>query len=56
MSVAIGAATANQRLAALMLALSTASVLAVEGPFWATMLSVAGPRAGIAGGVMNMGS
>src|SRR5436190_2128907 len=54
--LAIGAATANPRVAALMLALSTASVLAVEGPFWATMLSVAGPRAGTAGGIMNMGS
>jgi ACS family glucarate transporter-like MFS transporter len=31
-------------------------VLSTEGPFWATMLSVAGRRSGTAGGIMNMGS
>jgi len=43
-------------LAAVCLAVSTALVLSVEGPFWATMIRIAGPRSGAAGGVMNMGS
>ena len=38
------------------LALATALVLSVEGPFWAAMMDVAGGRSGTAGGVMNMGS
>jgi len=54
--LALGAATSNAYLAAGYLACSTAAVLAVEGPFWATMLSVSGRRAGTAGGIMNMGS
>ena len=54
--LAIGASTSNAWLAAIALAVATASVLAVEGPFWATMLSLAGDRAGTAGGIMNMGS
>ena len=54
--LALGAATSNAYLAAAYLACSTAAVLAVEGPFWATMLSVSGRRAGTAGGIMNMGS
>ena len=53
--LAIGAATTNPWLAAFALAVSTASVLAVEGPFWATMLTLAGDDAGTAGGIMNMG-
>ena len=43
-------------MAAVCLALATALVLSVEGPFWATMTEIAGPRSGAAGGVMNMGS
>jgi ACS family glucarate transporter-like MFS transporter len=54
--IALGAATANPWLAAACLALATALVLSVEGPFWATMTALAGPRAGAAGGFMNMGS
>jgi len=54
--LSFGAATSNPYVAAVALAFSTAAVLCVEGPFWATMLSVAGPRSGTAGGVMNMGS
>jgi MFS transporter, ACS family, glucarate transporter len=54
--LSIGAATSSPYVAAVALALSTAAVLSVEGPFWATMLSVAGPKSGTAGGVMNMGS
>ena len=38
------------------LALSTALVLSVEGPFWATMMEIAGRKSGQAGGIMNMGS
>jgi ACS family glucarate transporter-like MFS transporter len=42
--------------AALTLAVATALVLCVDGPFWATMMSVSGSRSGTAGGIMNMGS
>jgi ACS family glucarate transporter-like MFS transporter len=54
--LSVGAHTGNAYLAAVALALSTAAVLSTEGPFWATMLAVAGRRSGTAGGVMNMGS
>ena len=52
----VGAGTGNAYLAALSLAFSTACVLSVEGPFWATMMEIAGARSGTAGGIMNMGS
>jgi ACS family glucarate transporter-like MFS transporter len=51
-----GARTPDARVAAVCLALATALVLSVEGPFWATMMDLAGGRSGTAGGVMNMGS
>jgi ACS family glucarate transporter-like MFS transporter len=51
-----GARTPDPRVAAVCLALATALVLSVEGPFWATMMDLAGGRSGTAGGVMNMGS
>jgi ACS family glucarate transporter-like MFS transporter len=51
-----GARTPDARVAAVCLALATALVLSVEGPFWAAMMDVAGQRSGTAGGVMNMGS
>ena len=54
--LSLGARTLDPWHAAVYLALSTAAVLAVEGPFWATMLSIAGPRSATGGGVMNMGS
>jgi ACS family glucarate transporter-like MFS transporter len=54
--LALGARTQNAYLAVAYLALSTALVLCVEGPFWATMMEIAGSRSGAAGGVMNMGS
>ena len=53
---AVGAGTANAYMAAFALALATACVLSVEGPFWATMMEIGGSRTGTAGGVMNMGS
>lgn len=53
---AVGAGTANPWWAAASLALATALILSVEGAFWATMTSLAGPRSGAAGGLMNMGS
>jgi ACS family glucarate transporter-like MFS transporter len=37
------------------LAVATALVLSVEGPFWATMVAMAGSRSGAGGGVMNTG-
>jgi ACS family glucarate transporter-like MFS transporter len=52
----LGAGTENAEAAVVYLALATASVLSVEGPFWATMMEVAGARSGTAGGVMNCGS
>jgi ACS family glucarate transporter-like MFS transporter len=54
--LALGARTGNAWLAAAYLALSTALVLCVEGPFWATMMEIAGSSSGTAGGIMNMGS
>jgi len=53
---AIGAMASHAYLAATCLALATALVLSVEGPFWATMTAIAGARSGAAGGAMNMGS
>jgi MFS transporter, ACS family, glucarate transporter len=54
--LAAGARTGNAYVAAVCLALATALVLSVEGPFWATMIEIAGERSGAAGGTMNMGS
>jgi MFS transporter, ACS family, glucarate transporter len=54
--LAMGARTGNAWFAAAYLALSTALVLSVEGPFWATMMEIAGASSGTAGGIMNMGS
>jgi ACS family glucarate transporter-like MFS transporter len=54
--LALGAATLNPYLAAVYLAGSTAAVLSVEGPFWATMISIGRERSGTAGGIMNTGS
>jgi ACS family glucarate transporter-like MFS transporter len=54
--LSVGARTTNGYLAAVSLGLSTALVLCVEGPFWATMTEIAGGRAGLAGGIMNTGS
>ncbi|HPT27460.1 MAG TPA: MFS transporter [Bryobacteraceae bacterium] len=52
---ALGALTAHPYVAATCLAMATALVLSVEGPFWATMTRIAGGRSGAAGGAMNMG-
>lgn len=54
--IAIGARTEHAWGAAACLAVATALVLSVEGPFWTTMTSIAGARSGAAGGFMNMGS
>ncbi|HSW30129.1 MAG TPA: MFS transporter [Longimicrobiales bacterium] len=54
--IAVGAHTGSAVLAAVSLAFATALVLCVEGPFWAMMMRVSGPRSGTAGGIMNMGS
>lgn len=51
-----GARTPDPQIGAACLALATALVLSVEGPFWAAMMDAAGGRSGTAGGVMNMGS
>jgi ACS family glucarate transporter-like MFS transporter len=53
--LSLGARTTNGYWAAASLALSTALVLSVEGPFWATMTEIAGGRSGLAGGIMNTG-
>jgi ACS family glucarate transporter-like MFS transporter len=54
--LSLGARTTNGYLAVVYLALSTAMVLCVEGPFWATMMEIAKGRSGTGGGIMNMGS
>lgn len=54
--VAWGARTPNAYSAVLCLALATALIFCVEGPFWAAMMEVAGSNAGTGGGVMNFGS
>jgi len=54
--IALGAHTSQPYVAAVCLAFATALVLSVEGPFWATMTTIAGARSGAGGGVMNMGS
>jgi len=54
--ISTGAHTGSAVFAAVALALATAFILSVEGPFWATMIRLAGKRSGTAGGIMNMGS
>ncbi len=54
--VALGASTQNAYTAVLCLALATALVFTVEGPFWAAMMEVASSNTGTAGGVMNFGA
>ncbi|MHB1192204.1 MAG: MFS transporter [Longimicrobiales bacterium] len=54
--ISVGARTGSAVVAAVALAFATALVLCVEGPFWAMMMRVSGPRSGTAGGIMNMGS
>ncbi|MGD0582543.1 MAG: MFS transporter [Bacteroidales bacterium] len=54
--ISIGAHTGSAVMAALSLALATALILCVEGPFWTMMMRIAGKRSGTAGGIMNMGS
>lgn len=54
--IAIGAHTPNAIIAALTLSLATMFILAVESPFWTTMMGLAGHKSGQAGGIMNLGS
>ena len=54
--ISIGAHTQQAVMAALCLALATAFILCVEGPFWAMMMRISGKKSGTAGGIMNMGS
>lgn len=54
--ISLGAHTQSAMVAAIALALATALVLCVEGPFWAMMMRLAGASSGTAGGIMNMGS
>ncbi len=54
--ISIGAHTQNAVMAAVCLAMATAFILCVEGPFWAMMLRISGGKSGTAGGIMNMGS
>ena len=51
----IGVGTENAIIAAITLALATACILCVEGPFWSMMNHIAGNDSGKAGGWMNMG-
>jgi len=54
--LALGARTQHPYVAVVYLAFSTALVLSVEGPFWATMMEISRTASGTAGGIMNMGS
>jgi MFS transporter, ACS family, glucarate transporter len=54
--ISVGAHTQNAVMAAICLALATAFILCVEGPFWAMMMRISGNKSGTAGGIMNMGS
>ena len=54
--IAAGAHTGTAWVAAVCLALATALVMSVEGPFWAAMTGMSGGRTGTAGGIMNMGT
>ena len=54
--LALGARTGSGIAAVVYFALATALELSVEGVFWATMVELAGPNSGTAGGVMNCGS
>jgi len=54
--ISVGAHTSSAVIAAISLAFATAFILCVEGPFWAMMLRIAGPKSGTAGGIMNFGS
>jgi ACS family glucarate transporter-like MFS transporter len=42
-------------IAAVSLAVATALVLSVEGPFWSAVTRMPGGRSGTAGGIMNTG-
>jgi ACS family glucarate transporter-like MFS transporter len=53
--ISLGAHTQNAIMAAISLAFATACILCVEGPFWASMIRIAGPKSGTGGGIMNMG-
>jgi len=53
--ISIGAHTTNAWVAALSLAVATALVLSVEGPFWTTVAGIAGARSGTGGAIMNTG-
>ncbi len=53
--ISIGAHTGNAVVAAVSLAVATALVLSVEGPFWSTVTRMPGGRSGTSGGVMNTG-
>jgi ACS family glucarate transporter-like MFS transporter len=53
--ISIGAHTANAVIAAVSLAVATALVLSVEGPFWSAVTRIPGGRSGTAGGIMNTG-
>jgi ACS family glucarate transporter-like MFS transporter len=55
-SLLLGAHTRNPFMAAASLTISTALVLVTEGPYWAAMTQISGPRSGTGGGVMNFGS
>lgn len=53
--ISIGAHTGSAVMAAITLAMATALVLCVEGPFWSTVTRMQGGRSGAAGGIMNTG-
>ena len=51
----IGARVENGYLAAAVLAVCTALILGVEGPYWATANQISGKNVGFTGGLLNTG-
>jgi MFS transporter, ACS family, glucarate transporter len=50
----VGASAADARVALAAIALSVGALFSTEGPYWSTVIALAGPHAGAAGGIMNM--
>ncbi|MBI4166837.1 MAG: MFS transporter [Acidobacteria bacterium] len=50
----VGAAASGPWMAVAAISLSVACLFSTEGPYWSTVIKLAGPHAGAAGGLMNM--
>jgi len=50
----VGAHAIGPWMAVAAISLSVAGLFSTEGPYWSTIIRLAGPHAGAAGGLMNM--